>query len=195
MQAGASTAVRGADLLEQADERHEVDRRLEGEGMTLTVVEVGRVDDDRFVLHVTAAADGLSAEESLELTVPSNVLARSPWEMSAGLSMGQVDTRGLLDADFGWGPGRHPVRSWIVVPSGTRSIPVDFLVGVPAIPGRTVSPEAPDREPIPAPAPESAEGEGTPDLFLPPTSPGTERYLGRLTIDMAELGVPERLWR
>lgn len=176
------------ELLSRAPGRHFVGEDIMQGPLSVLFLETARVGPRTYAVHFVASADSLGPSEAVHVEVPFNTLIPAPGEEDelGGL---RLQTGGEL-VDSGFGPGTRVVEAWVLVPAGVRRLPVEFSAAVPVGPG--VNPTSRDqRQGAPNNTPEAGPAESR----LPPSVPGTGRVLGKITIDMATLDVPDRIWR
>lgn len=181
------TTPRG--LLDQAAVRHEAGGQLRQDGLSLVVLEAGRVSEGIYVLHIVGVAERLDDQEALDLSIPVSTLIPPPGQEPADLPGHQVQTLGIDPQESGYGPGRHVVQAWVVLPTGTRTVPVDFLAGVPQ------RPSPPGASPDHGDPADASPSNGAAPRGLPPTVEGTGRRLGTIELDVKELQIPEEIWQ
>jgi hypothetical protein len=174
-----------------AEPRVAVNEQLDGDGLSLLVLEAGRVSEGVYGIHVVGIAHDLDDQAALTLSVPINTLLPAPGEESDDLGGLQVQTDEIEPGDAGMEPGRHVRQAWILLPTGTRTVPIQFAAGIPLAPqgapdmaeDRTVELEMPD----PGQANDA-------QLALPPTVPGTGQNLGTIELDLRSLAIPPEIW-
>lgn len=187
--AGRPRAQTPRELLARAPGPHFVGETVRQGRLSALVLETARVGPETYAVHFVASADSLTPSEALHVEVPLNTLIPAPGDED-GLGGARLQTGGEL-VDSGFGPGTHVVEAWVLVPAGTRRLPVQFISAVPVVPGG--NPPGGGRRPT---APENGPPEtGPAESHLPPSVPGTDRALGNITIDMETLDVPARIWR
>lgn len=187
--AGRTNGQTPRELLARAPGRHFVGEEVSRGRLSVLVLDTGRVGPETYAVHFVAAAERLAPSDALHVEVPFNTLIPAPGEEDelGGL---RLQTGGEL-TDSGFGPGTHVVEAWVLVPAGTRRLPVKFSAAVPVVPG--VNNTSGGRR---KGAPNTAPPKVGPDepLYMPPSVPGTNRALGKITIDMSRLDVPDRIW-
>ena len=172
------------DLMLRAEQRHLISRPLSQGDLSVLVLDAARVGPRTYGVHLVASAENLSTDQALDIHVPINTLIPAPGEEDdlGGLRM---QTGGEI-ADSGYGAGTHVIEAWILIPTGTTEVPIEFRAGVPLNPTAPPPAATPGEDAVPSMDHEAAE--------MPPTTPGSAQTLGSITIRVDQLGVPKPIW-